>query len=79
MLDISTIVIFPSAGDPQMLPQAVFLIYGLLEKGHTVYVHGNTGVGRSTVAVCGLLMYDSGKCSTTSLTEGRQSVSTRMH
>ncbi|KAL0158852.1 hypothetical protein M9458_046928, partial [Cirrhinus mrigala] len=40
----------------QMLPQAVFLLYGLLENGHTVYVHCNAGVGRSTAAVCGLLM-----------------------
>ncbi len=40
-----------------MLQQAVFLLYGLLENGHTVYVHCNAGVGRSTAAVCGLLMY----------------------
>lgn len=40
-----------------MLPQAVFLLHGLLENGHTVYVHCNAGVGRSTAAVCGLLMY----------------------
>ncbi|XP_042606859.1 laforin [Cyprinus carpio] len=44
-------------GRTQMLPQAVFLLYGLLENGHTVYVHCNAGVGRSTAAVCGLLMY----------------------
>lgn len=40
-----------------MLPQAVYLLHGLLENGHTVYVHCNAGVGRSTAAVCGLLMY----------------------
>lgn len=40
-----------------MLPQAVFLLHGLLENGHTVYIHCNAGVGRSTAAVCGLLMY----------------------
>lgn len=40
-----------------MLPQAVFLLHGLLENGHTVYVHCNAGVGRSTAAACGLLMY----------------------
>lgn len=40
-----------------MLPQAVFLLHGLLENGHTVYVHCNAGVGRSTAAVCGMLMY----------------------
>uniref|UniRef100_A0A673IAN7 EPM2A glucan phosphatase, laforin n=1 Tax=Sinocyclocheilus rhinocerous TaxID=307959 RepID=A0A673IAN7_9TELE len=44
-------------GRTQMLPQAVFLLYGLLENRHTVYVHCNAGVGHSTVAVCGLLMY----------------------
>ncbi|XP_022073074.1 laforin [Acanthochromis polyacanthus] len=44
-------------GRIRMLPQAVFLLYGLLENGHTVYVHCNAGVGRSTAAVCGLLMY----------------------
>lgn len=49
--------IFSSAGRIRMLPQAVFLLYGLLENGHTVYVHCNAGVGRSTAAVCGLLMY----------------------
>ncbi len=46
-----------SAGRIRMLPQAVFLLHGLLENGHTVYVHCNAGVGRSTAAVCGLLMY----------------------
>lgn len=40
-----------------MLPQAVYLLYGLLKNGHTVYVHCNAGVGRATSAVCGLLMY----------------------
>ncbi|XP_072218799.1 laforin isoform X2 [Leuresthes tenuis] len=44
-------------GRVRMLPQAVFLLRGLLENGHTVYVHCNAGVGRSTAAVCGLLMY----------------------
>lgn len=44
-------------GRIQMLPQAVFLLFGLLENGHSVYVHCNAGVGRSTAAVCGLLMY----------------------
>lgn len=46
-----------SAGRIRMLPQAVFLLHGLLQNGHTVYVHCNAGVGRSTAAVCGLLMY----------------------
>lgn len=45
------------AGRVRMLPQAVYLLYGLLENGHSVYVHCNAGVGRSTAAVCGLLMY----------------------
>lgn len=40
-----------------MLPQAVFLLHGLLENGHTVYVHCHADGGRSTAAVCGLLMY----------------------
>ncbi|XP_023692627.1 laforin [Paramormyrops kingsleyae] len=44
-------------GRIRMLPQAVFLLYGLLKNGHTVYVHCNAGVGRATSAVCGLLMY----------------------
>ncbi|KAL2082237.1 hypothetical protein ACEWY4_022055 [Coilia grayii] len=44
-------------GRVQMLPQAVFLLQGLLGSGHMVYVHCNAGVGRSTAAVCGLLMY----------------------
>uniref|UniRef100_A0A3P9IXN3 Laforin n=1 Tax=Oryzias latipes TaxID=8090 RepID=A0A3P9IXN3_ORYLA len=44
-------------GRIRMLPQAVFLLHGLLQNGHTVYVHCNAGVGRSTAAVCGLLMY----------------------
>ncbi|KAE8286828.1 Laforin [Larimichthys crocea] len=43
-------------GRIRMLPQAVFLLHGLLENGHTVYVHCNAGVGRSTAAVCGLLI-----------------------
>lgn len=47
----------PPAGRIRMLPQAVYLLYGLLENGHSVYVHCNAGVGRSTAAVCGLLMY----------------------
>lgn len=46
-----------TAGRVRMLPQAVYLLYGLLENGHSVYVHCNAGVGRSTAAVCGLLMY----------------------
>ncbi|XP_040016086.2 laforin [Gasterosteus aculeatus] len=46
-----------SEGRVRMLPQAVFLLHGLLENGHTVYVHCNAGVGRSTAAVCGLLVY----------------------
>ncbi|CAJ1078463.1 laforin [Xyrichtys novacula] len=50
-LDMST------EGRIRMLPQAVFLLHGLLENGHTIYVHCNAGVGRSTAAVCGLLMY----------------------
>ncbi|XP_053567818.1 laforin [Bombina bombina] len=44
-------------GRIRMLPQAVYLLFGLLENGHTVYVHCNAGVGRSTAAVCGFLMY----------------------
>ncbi|XP_055982104.1 laforin isoform X1 [Sorex fumeus] len=44
-------------GRVQMLPQAVCLLHGLLENGHTVYVHCNAGVGRSTAAVCGWLLY----------------------
>ncbi|XP_035278281.1 laforin [Anguilla anguilla] len=44
-------------GRARMLPQAVFLLHGLLDNGHTVYVHCNAGVGRSTAAVCGLLLY----------------------
>ncbi|KAB0366304.1 hypothetical protein FD754_010460 [Muntiacus muntjak] len=44
-------------GRVQMLPQAVCLLHALLEKGHTVYVHCNAGVGRSTAAVCGWLQY----------------------
>lgn len=47
----------PFAGRIRMLPQAVYLLHGLLENGHTVYVHCNAGVGRSTAAVCGLLLY----------------------
>lgn len=49
--------LFSPEGRIRMLPQAVFLLHGLLENGHTVYVHCNAGVGRSTAAVCGLLMY----------------------
>ncbi|XP_057175056.1 laforin-like, partial [Triplophysa rosa] len=44
-------------GRTRVLPEAVFLLYGLLENGHTVYVHCNAGVGRSTAVVCGVLMY----------------------
>uniref|UniRef100_UPI00398F425C laforin n=1 Tax=Pristiophorus japonicus TaxID=55135 RepID=UPI00398F425C len=44
-------------GRVKMLPQAVYLLHGLLENGHTVYVHCNAGVGRSTATVCGFLMY----------------------
>ncbi|XP_057220000.1 laforin isoform X2 [Malurus melanocephalus] len=44
-------------GRIQMLPQAVCLLHGLLENGHTVYVHCNAGVGRSTAAVSGWLRY----------------------
>ncbi|CAH7316547.1 Epm2a [Phodopus roborovskii] len=44
-------------GRVQMLPQAVCLLHALLENGHTVYVHCNAGVGRSTAAVCGWLHY----------------------
>ncbi|XP_045860314.1 laforin isoform X2 [Meles meles] len=44
-------------GRVQMLPQAVCLLHALLENGHTVYVHCNAGVGRSTAVVCGWLQY----------------------
>lgn len=44
-------------GRVRMLPQAVLLLHALLENGHTVYVHCNAGVGRSTAALCGFLMY----------------------
>uniref|UniRef100_A0A8C4R4X3 EPM2A glucan phosphatase, laforin n=1 Tax=Eptatretus burgeri TaxID=7764 RepID=A0A8C4R4X3_EPTBU len=46
-----------SAGRIRMLPQAVFLLHGLLECGHTVYVHCNAGVGRAAAAVAGYLRY----------------------
>lgn len=49
--------LFLSLGRIQMLPQAVCLLHGLLENGHTVYVHCNAGVGRSTAAVSGWLKY----------------------
>ncbi|EDO32135.1 predicted protein [Nematostella vectensis] len=39
------------------LPQGVYLLHGLLNNGHRVYVHCNGGVGRSTAIVCGFLMY----------------------
>lgn len=48
---------FSMPGRVQMLPQAVCLLHALLENGHTVYVHCNAGVGRSTAAVCGWLQY----------------------
>ncbi|XP_043924682.1 laforin [Protopterus annectens] len=44
-------------GRTRMLPQAVYILHGLLENGHTVYVHCNAGVGRSTAVICGFLMY----------------------
>lgn len=44
-------------GRVQMLPQAVYLLNALLENGHTVYVHCNAGVGRSTAVMCGWLRY----------------------
>lgn len=44
-------------GRVRMLPQAVLLLHSLLENGHTVYIHCNAGVGRSTAALCGFLMY----------------------
>ncbi|KAM9234572.1 laforin isoform 1-T1 [Dugong dugon] len=47
-------------GRIQMLPQAVCLLHALLENGHTVYVHCNAGVGRSTAAICGWLQYVQG-------------------
>lgn len=49
--------LFLTLGRIQMLPQAVCLLHGLLENGHTVYVHCNAGVGRSTAAVSGWLKY----------------------
>uniref|UniRef100_A0A673YAA2 EPM2A glucan phosphatase, laforin n=1 Tax=Salmo trutta TaxID=8032 RepID=A0A673YAA2_SALTR len=47
----------PPAGRTTMLPQNVFLLHGLLENGHTVYVHCKADVDRSTTVVCGLLMF----------------------
>uniref|UniRef100_UPI00358F90D6 laforin n=1 Tax=Myxine glutinosa TaxID=7769 RepID=UPI00358F90D6 len=44
-------------GRIRMLPQAVFLLHGLLECGHTVYVHCNAGVGRAAAAIAGYLRY----------------------
>ncbi|XP_005043823.1 PREDICTED: laforin isoform X2 [Ficedula albicollis] len=44
-------------GRVQMLPQAVCLLHGLLQNGHTVYVHCNAGVGRSTALQSGWLKY----------------------
>ncbi|NXP32644.1 EPM2A protein, partial [Leiothrix lutea] len=49
--------LFFTLGRIQMLPQAVCLLHGLLQNGHTVYVHCNAGVGRSTAAVSGWLRY----------------------
>lgn len=49
--------LFLTLGRIQMLPQAVCLLHGLLQNGHTVYVHCNAGVGRSTAAVSGWLKY----------------------
>ena len=56
-LKVYCVLLSSYVGRIRMLPQAVFLLHGLLENGHTVYVHCNAGVGRSTAAVCGLLMY----------------------
>eukprot|EP01129_Flabellula_baltica_P000533 TRINITY_DN10524_c0_g1_i1.p1 TRINITY_DN10524_c0_g1~~TRINITY_DN10524_c0_g1_i1.p1 ORF type:complete len:604 (+),score=107.17 TRINITY_DN10524_c0_g1_i1:54-1814(+) len=36
-----------------MIPHASFILKGLLDSGHTLYVHCNAGVGRSVAAVCG--------------------------
>ncbi|XP_078589706.1 laforin-like [Branchiostoma floridae x Branchiostoma japonicum] len=44
-------------GRIKLLPQAVYVLHGLLRSGHNVYVHCNAGIGRSVAVVCGYLMY----------------------
>ncbi|XP_043830471.1 laforin-like isoform X2 [Dromiciops gliroides] len=44
-------------GTVQMLPRAVSLLHCLLQKGHTVYIHCNAGIGTSPAVVCGWLKY----------------------
>ncbi|XP_043830433.1 laforin-like [Dromiciops gliroides] len=44
-------------GTVKMLPQAVSFLHCLLQKGHTVYIHCNAGIGRSSAVVCGWLKY----------------------
>eukprot|EP00927_Polykrikos_kofoidii_P038526 TRINITY_DN32918_c0_g1_i1.p1 TRINITY_DN32918_c0_g1~~TRINITY_DN32918_c0_g1_i1.p1 ORF type:complete len:371 (+),score=58.87 TRINITY_DN32918_c0_g1_i1:97-1113(+) len=47
-------------GRARVMPQAVFLLGGLLRCGHLVYVHCNAGVGRSVAVVCGYLSLELG-------------------
>lgn len=46
-----------TAARTAMLPHASYVMSGLLRRGHKVYVHCNAGVGRSTAAVCGYLLF----------------------
>eukprot|EP00405_Crypthecodinium_cohnii_P045369 CAMPEP_0206584216 /NCGR_PEP_ID=MMETSP0325_2-20121206/35582_1 /ASSEMBLY_ACC=CAM_ASM_000347 /TAXON_ID=2866 /ORGANISM="Crypthecodinium cohnii, Strain Seligo" /LENGTH=332 /DNA_ID=CAMNT_0054091315 /DNA_START=34 /DNA_END=1032 /DNA_ORIENTATION=- len=46
-----------SAARAAMLPQAAYVMAGVLRQGHKIYVHCNAGVGRSVAAVCGYLYY----------------------
>lgn len=46
-----------TAGRTAMLPHGSLTLMHLLKRKHVVYVHCNAGVGRSTGAVCGYLMY----------------------
>uniref|UniRef100_A0AAJ7SK25 Laforin n=1 Tax=Petromyzon marinus TaxID=7757 RepID=A0AAJ7SK25_PETMA len=41
----------------QVLPQAAWILHGLLAGGHVVYVHCNAGVGRAAAAVAGYLCH----------------------
>ncbi|XP_078741551.1 laforin, partial [Lampetra fluviatilis] len=44
-------------GRTQVLPQAAWILHGLLAGGHSVYVHCNAGVGRAAAAVAGYLCH----------------------